>query len=76
MEAICNLTWEIVRDRSARKLGGIDIYCFDCDLNFRHSGIPCMKHTLPEEMPARDARVREQMREWANARISKSRRQR
>lgn len=57
MTPICGLTWAAVRERSTSKLGSLNLHCGDCDVQFHYGGTPCIKHTLPEEQGAREARV-------------------
>ena len=58
MKPICDLTWGDVRKRSESTVG-LKTYCGDCYVQFHSGGTPCLRHTLPSEIPARDARITE-----------------
>lgn len=52
------LTWDEVRARSEGVTkSGMRIHCGDCDVYFHRAGIPCIKHTLADEEPYRNAVV-------------------
>lgn len=48
-------TWEAIRKRSEATTRGLTHFCGDCFMTFKLlNGIPCTKHTLPEERDWRD----------------------
>lgn len=47
-------TWDEVRARSEEVIGGMKCFCWDCDLVYPSSGLPCRKHATPEESAAID----------------------
>jgi hypothetical protein len=50
------LTWEEVEARSAQKLGGMNVFCFDCRMCFDAVEMPCLKHCKDDE----ERRVRQE----------------
>jgi hypothetical protein len=44
------VTWRAVRARSEQ----YGCYCADCYFMFAAGGVPCRKHTLPDEADARE----------------------
>jgi hypothetical protein len=46
-------TWDEIVKRSEGRVGNTPTVCFDCKLLFQWHGVPCARHTLPEERAAR-----------------------
>jgi hypothetical protein len=55
------LTWDEVRARSEEKLGGMTVFCWDCDIVFPHSQLPCRKHATEAEREQIDKRMAEEL---------------
>lgn len=53
VESPLGLTWDAVRQRSE----SAGAFCADCYFMFAAGGVPCRRHTLPNEVDERDCVV-------------------
>ncbi len=55
-----SLAWDEIRARSeAQTTSGLTVFCGNCDLAFKCSGLPCRKHATLAERKAIDEHLRE-----------------
>lgn len=50
-------SWGEIVERSEGRLGSMPTVCFDCHLMFQWHGVPCVRHTLPDERAARSRAI-------------------
>lgn len=43
-----DLTWDDVRERSAKRVGAYEAYCYNCRMNYDVVQMPCLRHCADE----------------------------